>query len=233
MNDVVKVMRPDQQLPVQRWLPASGRGPGLLVIQEIFGVSDYIQQRCAGFAEAGYVVYAPELYFRQGTPSFDQAAADYVQQGIAAAQKLDWQQTVADTSAALDALRAAPEVVGGVGIVGYCFGGGMGFAVAAVNAPEALVSYYGSAIPGLLDLAAQVTCPSQHHWGLSDSFFTPDVVERVERAISETNPTAEFHTYAGAGHAFDNPNPMFHHQAAADLARLRTLDFLGTHLGVS
>lgn len=230
MSDVVQVQRPDCDLPIRRWLPEAGRGPGLLVIQEIFGVSGYIHERCASFAAAGYLVYAPELYFRQGPIAFDENDPDYLQQGLAAAQRLDWAQAVADTSAALDALRAAPELVGGVGIVGYCFGGGMGFAVAAVNSPDALVSYYGSAIPGLLDLAPAVTCPSQHHWGLADTYFPPAVIDRVEHAISATNPKAEFQTYAGAGHAFDNPRPQFFHASASELARRRTLDFLDAHL---
>lgn len=231
VNDVVHVMRPAGNLPIQRWLPPSGRGPGLLVIQEIFGVSSYIQDRCAAFAAAGYVVYAPELYFRLGRMTFDENSPTLLQEGMGAMQQLDWEQTAADTSAALDALRDAPECTGRVGIVGYCFGGGMAFQVAARNTPDALVSYYGSAIPGLLALAPNVTCPSQHHWGLADSFFAPAVVQQVEQAVTGTGHDVEFFTYAGAEHAFDNPNPMFHHPVASELARERTADFLARHLG--
>ena len=232
VNDVVHLLRPGGNLPVRRWLPPSGRGPGLLVIQEIFGVSGYIQERCAAFAAAGYVVYAPELYFRLGKMTFDDGSPSLLQEGMGAMQRLDWEQTSADTSAALDALRAAPQCTGRVGIVGYCFGGGIGFQVAARNTPDALVSYYGSAIPGLLALAPNVTCPSQHHWGLADSFFPPEVVAKVEQAVTATGHEVEFHTYAGAEHAFDNPNPLFHNRVASELARERTMDFLGRHLPV-
>ncbi|MCW3158353.1 dienelactone hydrolase family protein [Micropruina sonneratiae] len=228
VSDLIHVMRPDGNLPVHRWLPPSGGGPGLLVLQEIFGVSDYIRQRCADLADAGYVVYAPELYFRLGAMTFDPDSASYVQEGMGAAQQLDWEQTTADASATLDALRAASEVTGRVGIVGFCFGGGLGFQVAARNTPDALVAYYGSAIPGLLALAPNVTCPSLHHWGEADSFFPPAVVEKVRAAV--TPHGAEFHTYAGAEHAFDNPGPMFHHPAASGLAWSRTLDFLARML---
>lgn len=228
MSDLVHVMRPDGNLPVHRWLPATGGGLGVLVLQEIFGVSPYIEQRCADLAQAGYVVYAPELYFRLGTMTFDESSTSYVQEGMGAAQQLDWEQTTADASATLDALRTASEVTGKVGIVGFCFGGGLGFQVAARNTPDALVAYYGSAIPGLLALASSVTCPSLHHWGEADSFFPPPVVEQVRAAV--TSRGAEFHTYAGAEHAFDNPHPLFHNAAASGLAWSRTLDFLAANL---
>ena len=231
VSDLVHVLRADGALPVERWLPPSGTGPGLLVIQEIFGVSGYIRQRCADFAAAGYVVYAPELYFRLGRLEFDGSSPTYIHEGIAASQRLDRDQSAADVSATLDALRAAPEVTGGVGMVGYCFGGGMAFQVAARNVPDALVCYYGSALPGLLALAPKVTCPSQHHWGLADTFFPPDVVEQIEQAVTATPREVEFFTYAGAGHAFDNPNPLFYNEAASELARERTMEFLHRHLG--
>jgi carboxymethylenebutenolidase len=230
VSDVVHVMRPGGNLPVHRWFPPSGRGPGILVIQEIFGVSGYIQERCAALAAAGYLVYAPDLYFRLGKMTFDGDSPSYVQEGIAAAQKLDWDQTTADASAALDALRGAAECTGRVAIVGYCFGGGLGFQVAARNTPDALVSYYGSAIPGLLALAPNVTCPSQHHWGLADAFFPPAVVAQVEQAVTGTGAEVEFHTYADADHAFDNPNPLFHNAVASSVARTRTMEFLARHL---
>jgi carboxymethylenebutenolidase len=228
VSDVVEVMRPDGNLPVHRWLPAAGGGPGVLVLQEIFGVSPAIERRCADLAAAGYVAYAPELYFRLGGMTFDEDSPSYVQEGVGASQRLDWRQTTADASAVLDVLRAAPEVTGKVAVLGFCFGGGLGFQVAAENAPDALVSYYGSAIPELLELAPQVRCPSLHHWGLGDSFFPPKVVEQVREVLTAAG--AEFHTYPGAEHAFDNPHPMFFHAEASRLAWTRTLDFLARRL---
>ena len=93
-----------------------------------------------------------------------------------------------------------------------------------------MVSYYGSAIPGLLALAPNVTCPSQHHWGLADAFFPPAVVAQVEQAVTGTGAEVEFHTYADADHAFDNPNPLFHNAVASSVARTRTMEFLARHL---
>ena len=82
--------------------------------------------------------------------------------------KLDWEPPVADGAAALHALRTCAEVDGPVGVLGFCFGGGLAFNVAAVDrrrGPDALVSYYGSALPNLLALAPQVSAPSLHHFG--------------------------------------------------------------------
>ncbi len=226
MSDVIDVVRADGNLPVHRWLPGAGGGPGVLVLQEIFGVSPYIEQRCADLADAGYVVFAPELYFRQGAMTFDESSPSYLQEGLGAAQRLDWEQATADASAALDALRAATEVTGKVAILGFCLGGGLGFQVAANNPPDALVCYYGSAIPQLLDLAPKVDCPGLHHWGLADSFFPPAVVEQVRQTLTGSAGEVEFHTYEGADHAFDNTHPMFFHPQSSALAWTRTLDFL-------
>lgn len=216
---------------MHRWLPASGSGPGVLVLQEIFGVSPYIEQRCADLAAAGFVVYAPELYFRLGRMTFDEDSPTYVQEGMGAAQRLDWRQATADACACLDALSEAAEVTGGVGIVGFCWGGGLAFQVAAQRTPQALVAYYGSGIPGLLDLAPLISTPSLHHWGLSDTFFPPPVVDQVRAGLTATKASVDFETYAGAGHAFDNPHPLFHHAEASGLAWDRTVDFLHRHLG--
>ena len=69
-----------------------------------------------------------------------------------------------------------------------------------------------------------------NHWGLADSFFPPEVVAKVEQAVTATGHEVEFHTYAGAEHAFDNPNPLFHQAEAAELARDRTMACLGRHV---
>ena len=218
----------DGTMPAYRWLPESGRGPGLLLVQEIFGVSRYIRQRAADLAAAGYVVLAPELYWRLEQTTVDETADDALQQAMGLASQLDWDTTVADATAALEHLRGLEQVTGGVGAIGFCFGGGVAFNVAAISPPDALVSYYGSALPDLLDLAPQVTVPSLHHFGLSDEFLPPDIVTGIEEAVTASG--ASFRTYAGANHAFDNPDLAFHHPEASALAWERTVAFLHEQL---
>ena len=220
-------------MPAHLWHPASGSGPGLLLLQEIFGVSGYIRRRAADLAEAGYVVLAPELYWRLGAGPVDESAPGAIEEAMGRAQKLDWSTTVADAVAALEALRGRDDVAGGTGVVGFCFGGGLGFNVAAVDAPDVLVSYYGSAIPGLLDLAPQVTAPSLHHFGTADDYIDGPTVERIREAVTAGDATVEVETYEGANHAFDNSDFALHHPSASALAWKRTLAFLARELPVA
>jgi len=225
--EAIDVELPDGPMPAHLWLPPSGTGPGLLVLQEIFGVSEYVRRRAAELAALGYVVLAPELYWRLDG-EVDESREDVLDQGMAMMAQVQWEPTVADAVAALGALRARPEVTGGAGVVGFCFGGGVAFNVAAEAEVDALVSYYGSALPQLLGVAEQVTAPSLHHFGTADAYIPMDQVERIREAVA--GPEVEFHLYEGAGHAFDNPLPMFHHAAASAEAWERTVDFLSRRL---
>ena len=229
MSEPTTVSLPDGEMPAQLWLPDAGSGPGVLLVQEIFGVSAYIRRRAADLAALGYVVLVPELFWRLGTTAVADGP-DMLQEGMALAGRFDWPAGVADGVAALRALRARPEVTGGVGIVGFCFGGGLGFNVASVDSPDALVSYYGSALPGLLDLAPQVTAPSLHHFGEADAYLDAAKVEAITVAVTAQGAVVQ--TYEGADHAFDNPDFVNHHPAASALAWERTVAFLGTHLPV-
>jgi carboxymethylenebutenolidase len=225
-SDQVAVPTGDGQMPASLWRPDAGTGPGLLLCQEIFGVSDYIRRRGADLAEAGYVVLAPELYWRIDGGPLDESAAGALEEAVARSQRLDWDTTVADAVAALAALRTREEVRGGVGVLGFCFGGGLAFHVAAVDDPDVLVSYYGSGIPGLLGLAPQVRAPSLHHFGLADVYLDRDTVEQVTAAVTAGEAPARVETYPGANHAFDNWNFALHDPDASALAWSRTLEFL-------
>lgn len=215
-------------LPVQVWHPASGSGPGILLVQEIFGISPYVRARAADLATAGYLVHVPDLYWRLGEPPLDEDAPDLLPRAMARVQQLPWEQAVADTAAALRNLAASTDPVG---LLGFCYGGGVAFAVAAQENIDALVCYYGSALPALLDLAPSVTAPSLHHFGESDSYIPMETVETIRQAVVRDG--VDFHTYPGADHAFDNTRPEFHHPEASALAWQRTTAFLADHLPVA
>jgi len=217
-------------MPAYLWLPEGGTGPGLLLLQEIFGVSAYIQRRGADLAAAGYVVVAPELYWRLGATRVDESAPSAIDDAMGLAGQLDWDTAVSDARAALGNLRGRDEVRSGSGLVGFCLGGGLAFNVAAVDDPDALVSYYGSSIPQLLDLAPLVNAPSLHHFGLADAYIDQATVERIRGAVTADGRPVEFEVYEGANHAFDNDDFAFHHAEASALAWRRTLDFLGRTL---
>ena len=232
-GDAVTVTTDAGPMPARRWLPPSGRGPGLLLLQEIFGVSRYIQRRAADLAAAGYVVLAPELYWRldEATP-IDESAPGAIDEAVGRSQQLDWPTTVQDAVAALHHLRAAVENTGRTGVIGFCFGGGLAFNVAAVETVDALVSYYGSALPNLLDLAPQVHAPSLHHFGTADAYLDAEAVDRIRTAVTAGDAVVEFEMYEGANHAFDNDRFVLHHPEASALAWQRTLNFLARELPV-
>ncbi|MEO7752067.1 MAG: dienelactone hydrolase family protein [Terracoccus sp.] len=230
MSETVTVSTDAGDMPAHLWLPPTGHGPGIVLVQEIFGVSAYIERRAAQLAELGYVVLAPEIYWRIGetTPIEGDGA---LEKAMGLMQRVDWEAAVADGAAAVRALRERDETTGEVGLVGFCFGGGLAFNVAATMPVAALVSYYGSALPGLLELAPRVTIPSLHHFGLADSFIDNENVERIRRAVT-AQPGTTFHTYEGADHAFDNEDLPWHHPAASAEAWERTTVFLRTVLPV-
>jgi carboxymethylenebutenolidase len=231
MPETVVIQAPDGDLTALRFAPRSPNGAGVVVVQEIFGVSPYIQSRCQDLADEGYVVLAPILFDRLPEPPvLDPSSPDYLQQGMAASGGLDWDTAVRDGVAAVSTLRAEPGV-SKVGLLGFCFGGGLAFNVAAVTDADALVSYYGSALPRLLDLAPQVSAAQLHHWGTEDSFIESPAQATIHAALESSTGPVRWESHDGAGHAFDNTDvPYFHHQLASAAAWPVTVKFLAAHL---
>lgn len=244
----IEIPSPDGPLPGLLWLPegASHDDPvaGLVVLQEIFGVGDYVRSRCADLAALGYAVLAPQLYARlsddpSAVPVVEQPAAEGgLAQGLDLVGRVDWDLAVRDAGAARDALAGLDGVdADRVGLVGFCFGGGLAFAAAADAALRgrpvgALVSFYGSALPQLLGLAEHVTCPSLHVFGTADSYLPAEQVERIRDAVTAggTREQVEVELHEGAGHAFDNPDPLFHSAGASAAAWAQTERFLARML---
>jgi carboxymethylenebutenolidase len=231
MTERVLIPTESGEMPARLWLPASGTGPGVVLCQEIFGLSPYILSRAEDLAALGYVVLAPEFFWRLGVSAVEEGDGG-LERGIALANELDWPLTVRDGAAAVRWLRGRDEVAGRVGLLGFCFGGGLAFNIAAKEPVEALVSYYGSALPLLLEIAPRVTVPSLHHFGTADSFIDQESVAKVRAAVT-ASPATVFHEYEGADHAFDNPDLPWHHPAASAQAWDRTVTFLEEHLPVA
>jgi carboxymethylenebutenolidase len=227
-------------MPAHLWRPPSGNGPGILLLQEIFGISRYVERRARDLAALGYVVLAPEIFWRLGVSRVEEGP-DALDEAFALLGRTDWPHAVADAGLALDSLGQLPGVGGGIGIVGFCFGGGLGFHVASERSPDVLVSYYGSALSELLGLAEEpapgvpvvgagaVTATSLHHFGLADRFLGRPMVERIRDTLSPQEQV-RFETYDGADHAFDNDDFHLYDADASALAWQRTADFLAERL---
>lgn len=228
------VTHDDQQMPAHLWLPESGVGPGVVLFQEIFGISDYVRRRAEDLAELGYVVVAPEIYWRSG--DVGPFGWDPIDRAIGKVTELDWHEAVLDGASAVQHVRALDAVTAGTAIVGFCFGGGLGFAVAAHletvdgggKGIDALVSFYGSALADLVNTTT-VAAPSLHHFGLADQYIDADAVRHLESVLIE-QPRTTFFTYEGADHAFDNSDGPLHHPEASTLAWDRTTQWLEQHL---
>jgi carboxymethylenebutenolidase len=226
----------DGAMPAQLFLPAAGSGPGVVLLQEVFGVTPYIQSRARDLADLGYAVLAPESYWRLGSPVLPEGM-EGLPDGVAAAGQLDWDRAVGDAAGAVRFLRDRPEVTGPVALVGFCFGGGLAWCTSAAlcrdgEPPDALVAYYGSQVPDNVGLAPDITCPQLQHWGNADQFIPAEGIAAVEAAVTSGPGDVTFCRYDGAGHAFDNPSPAFHDAAASREAWATTSAWLLERLPV-
>lgn len=229
---VESVSTPDGSFDLPVWLPAAGSGPGLLLIEEIFGISDYIRAVAADLAGLGYVVGAPDLFWRLQPGWAAEHTEDGLAQSMALASRFDAATGVADTAAAFAQLTALPEVDGSAGIIGFCFGGTFAYLAAAQASPDAVISFYGSGVPGQASQLASITCPLLLHFGGSDPYIPRDQVRQVEEAAAG-HPNVEIHVEEDAGHAFHNRKaPMFYQPGPASRAWQRTEEFLRRHLPV-
>jgi carboxymethylenebutenolidase len=212
------------------WLPDAGSGPGIVLVQEIFGVGEWIRAVATELAAEGYVVGAPDLYWRI-EPGF---AAAHDEAGLAQAYemvgRLDIPAAVGDASAALDVLGVHDAVTGSPAVLGYCLGGTIAWLVAAEGEPAACVAYYGSGVADAADRAEAITCPTLLHFGGADPFISAEQVATVGAAVDALEHI-ELVVHAGAGHAFENDRAeQFHDPDATVVSRAQTLEFLRQHL---
>jgi carboxymethylenebutenolidase len=211
-------------------LPPAGSGPGLLLLQEIFGVNEHIRTVADQYALAGFVVLAPDVFWRQAPRvELGYEGADR-QRGVDLATALQPGELVADLQAATAALRARPEVGAGrkVGAIGWCMGGRLAYTAAAVAGVDAAVAYYGGGIQGQLALAAQVRCPMQFHYAGHDDHIPPAAVDAVRSAFA--GKPAEVFVYPGSTHGFNCWARASYHAPSAALALGRSLTFLAERL---
>ena len=204
--------------------------PGVIVIQEIFGVNSYIRDVCDRLGRMGYLAIAPDMFHRlePGVRLEKQDDAD-LQTGIALAMRFDGPQGVADLSATLDHMRSLPECDGRSGVVGFCFGGTFAYLTAVHLDPDVAVSYYGSGVADAMGDVANVTCPLLLHFGDTDAFIPTEQVARIRAAIASIG-NIELMVQPGGGHAFDNSFSHFSQPVPAAAAWARTTHFLAAHL---
>jgi carboxymethylenebutenolidase len=213
-------------------LPVHGTGPGIVVMQEIFGVNQVMRDITDWYAARGFVAICPDLFWRQepGVQLTDQSEAEW-QRALQLYHGLDEAKAVADTAAAMVFVRQHPACTGKVGGVGFCLGGKLAYLLAARHAPDCAVSYYGVGIENALTEATDIRCPLMLHIAAQDQFCPPAAQAQLHQAL-DGHPRVTLHDYAQQDHAFARPGGAHYDAAAAELANLRTLEFFVRSLGL-
>ena len=210
-------------------LPAGGYGPGIVVLQEIFGINDYIRSVADWYAAHGFVALAPDLFWRmeRGVQLTDKG--DDWNKAIAFYQRIDEDKAVEDSAAALDYLRSHTACSGRAGAVGFCMGGNLAYLVSTRFKPDCAVGYYGVSIEKSLDEANNLSSPLMLHIAGDDKFCPPEAQRQIHATL-DSNPLVTIHDYPGRDHAFGRTGGEHYDAADAELANLRSLEFFVNHL---
>ena len=209
-------------------VPESGGGPGVIVLQEWWGLDDSVKRYCDAFAEEGFLALAPDLYRGETTEQPDEA-----QQKMMA---MNMEQTVKDMTGAVNYLKEQDGFQGdGVGAVGFCLGGGLAVWAAAESPDvDAVVSYYYVMPHGKPDFS-KVDAPVLGHFGTNDDFVPVDDATGLQQELQDAGADADFEFYEGAGHAFANDHNRLgtYDEGHAKKAWDSTVDFFKRHLSRS
>lgn len=213
-------------------VPPSGRGPGLVLIQEIFGVNPGLRETADSYAGQGFVVVCPDLFWRQepGVQLSDQSDEDWPR-AIQLYEGLDEAKAVEDTAAALSFLRDHQACSGTVGALGFCLGGKIAYLLATRHHPDCAVGYYGVGIETALDESAGIDRPLMLHIAEKDQFCPAPARKKIHAALDDT-PHVVLHDYPNLEHAFARAGGAHYDPDFAELANFRTLEFLRQHLGL-
>jgi carboxymethylenebutenolidase len=211
--------------------PKSGKGPGILVIQEIFGVNKVMRDIADGFAAQGYAALCPDLFWRQepGIQITDRTKEEWAR-AFQLYQGFDEAKGVDDLKATLAHLRKLPACTGKVGAVGYCLGGKLAYLMATRSDAECSVGYYGVGIDKALDEAGKIARPLMLHIAEQDEYCPPAAQQAIKAALGK-NARVTIHSYPGVDHAFARNGGEHYDKAAAESANKRTADFFKQHLG--
>lgn len=213
-------------------LPASGYGPGIVVLQEIFGVNNYMRSVADWYAAHGFVALCPDLFWRQEPGVQLEGTGPDREKAFAFYDGLDEAKAVEDSASAVQFLRSYSGCNGRVGAVGFCLGGNLAYLLSVRFKPDCAVGYYGVSIEKTLNEAANLSSPLMLHIAGKDQFCPPEAQAAIRQSLG-TNPLVTIHQYPEREHAFGRLGGEHYHRDDAELANLRSLEFFVTHLAGS
>ncbi len=203
--------------------PAAGKGPGVIVIQEWWGLNANIKGIADRFAAEGFLALAPDLYHGKSAAEPDEAGKMMMSLKMDGAAK--------DMSGAYDYLKNASAGNGKVGSVGFCLGGGLSLYISTLRPIDATVIYYG-ALPGVEPDLSKVAGPVLGHYAEHDEWASPAAAAALAKKLSDLGKSVEFHQYHGTSHGFFNDTrPEVHNAASSQQTWERTIAFFRKHLG--
>ncbi len=206
-------------------VPASNTGPGIVVIQEWWGLVPHIKDICDRFAKEGFVALAPDLYHGQVAKSPDEAGKMMMALRIDEAEK--------DLRRAVEYLRknGGSNDTKKIGVIGFCMGGALALYAASKNANIAACAVYYGGHPKVKPDLPNLQAPVLGIYAERDGFVTPAVVHDLEKQLKSLGKSAEMHIYPGVDHAFFNDSrpEVYNAEAAAD-AWSRTIEFFRKNL---
>jgi carboxymethylenebutenolidase len=210
--------------------PAVTPAPGIVLIQEIFGVNVVMRTIADSFAAEGFTVLCPDLFWRQepGIQITDQSDEEWAR-AFELYEGFDAPAGIGDLGATLDHLRGLDSCNGKVGCVGYCLGGTLAYLMAANTGVDAAVGYYGVGIEGLLDQSANISKPLMLHIAENDDFSPKEAQDAIKQHFAGAE-LVTIHSYPGMAHAFARVGGQPYNAGAAELANGRTLEHLNAAL---
>jgi len=213
-----------------RALPEKGSGPGIVLIQEIFGVNQHMRDVADLYAAEGYVVLCPDLFWRiEPKIELGQSEADW-KRAFELYQKFDVAKGVRDITSTVKALRKLRQCKGKVAALGFCLGGKLAYLAAAKSRVDCAVCYYGVGIAADLALAPAIKCPVIMHFAEKDQYVPMSAVAKIQKVFAK-RPEVEIYVYPGVDHGFNRKTGPHYDKPAAGMAHSRSIALLRKVMG--
>jgi carboxymethylenebutenolidase len=222
----------NSSMPLYLSVPERGGPvPGIVVVHGQSGLESFIKETTHMLALQGYAAIAPDLYHRDGPDCKDD--------NMTKKSRVRDAGIIADITGAMQFLKNHRQVDGArLGIVGFCMGGRIVYLLSAASRDlKTAVMFYGSSTmtpfgegPSPFDRTREISCPIQGHFGADDQNPSPEDMRKLDAELTRWNKPHEFHTYAGAAHAFANAGSANYRPHAAALAWPKATEFFSRHL---
>ncbi|MUG98055.1 dienelactone hydrolase family protein [Scytonema sp. UIC 10036] len=228
----VLVSTPDGQMPAFLFTPNEpNHKPAVLLLMEAFGLTSHIRDVAIRIAREGYVVLAPDLYYRE-LPN-NKFGYDEVESAMAMMYRLDLKSIEADIRAALAFLKLQKDVYRDrIGVTGFCLGGGLSFLTACKLSAEiaAAAPFYGMVLDEWIDAVRDITVPVHLFFGGVDPFIPCDRIQQIESRFQELGKDYTLKVYPDATHGFFCHERSDYNRLAAEDAWLQLTQFFKRHL---